>query len=41
MAAFELDSMVLASGKESNWADPDLGNWQGDSGTLHNFSWSA
>lgn len=41
MAAFQLDSMVLANGKGSNWADPDLGSWQGDSGTLHKFDWTA
>lgn len=40
-AAFQIDSMVLASGKDSSWSDPDLGSWQGDSATLHRFSWSA
>jgi len=40
-AAFQIDSMHLASGKDSNWSDPDLGNWQGDSATLHKFSWAA
>ena len=41
MAAFQMDSMVLADGTGSNWSDPDLGSWQGDSGTLHQFNWAA
>lgn len=41
MAALEMDSMVLANGTESSFSDPDLGNWQGDSGTLHSFDWAA
>ena len=41
MAAFQMKSMVLADGRASNWSDPDLGNWQGDSGTLHGFNWAA
>jgi len=39
--AFQIDSMVLADGKESGWSDPDLGEWKGDSATLHSFSWAA
>ena len=39
--AFQLASMDLASSKGSRWADPDLREWNGDSGTLHQFSWSA
>ncbi len=40
-AAFQIDSMVLANGKGSSWSDPDLGQWNGDSATLHSFSWAA
>jgi hypothetical protein len=41
MAAFQMESMVLADGKDSSFSDPDLGNWRGDSGTLHSFNWAA
>jgi len=40
-AAFQLASMDLASSKGSRWSDPKLREWQGDSGTLHQFNWSA
>lgn len=40
-AAFAFDSMVLASSKGSTWSDPDLGIWESDSATIHNFSWAA
>jgi hypothetical protein len=40
-AAFQLASMDLASSKGSRWLDPKLREWQGDSGTLHQFNWSA
>jgi hypothetical protein len=40
-AAFQLVSMDLASSKGSRWSDPKLREWQGDSGTLHQFNWSA
>jgi hypothetical protein len=39
--AFQIKSMVLANGRESNWSDPDLGDWQGNSCTLHTFDWAA
>ena len=39
--AFQFDSMVLANGRESNWSDPDIGDWRGNSCTLHSFNWSA
>jgi hypothetical protein len=39
--AFQLASMDLASSKGSRWADPDLREWNGDSGTLHQFNWNA
>ncbi|MBI3943347.1 MAG: hypothetical protein HY326_10070 [Chloroflexi bacterium] len=41
MAAFELERMDLASSKGSRWSDPELRQWEGDSGTIHAFSWSA
>ena len=40
-AAFQLASMELASSKGSRWSDLQLREWQGDSGTLHQFNWSA
>ena len=40
-AAFQFPSMDLASSKGSQWSDPKLRQWQGDSGTLHQFNWSA
>jgi hypothetical protein len=40
-AAFQIASMDLASSKGSRWSDPKLRQWQGDSGTLHQFNWSA
>jgi hypothetical protein len=41
MAAFQYASMDLASSKGSQWTDPKLRQWQGDSGTLHQFNWTA
>ena len=40
-AALQLDGMQVASAKGSRWADPDMRRWDGDSGTLHSFDWSA
>ena len=40
-AGFLIESMDLASSKGSRWADPDMRAWEGDSGTLHSFSWTA
>jgi hypothetical protein len=40
-ADFQLASMDLASSKGSRWSDPNLREWQGDSGTLHEFNWKA
>ena len=37
----EIDGMQVASAKGSRWADPDMRSWDGDSGTLHSFDWSA
>ena len=41
MGAFQSESMDLASSKGSRWSDPDMRSWEGDSGTLHSFNWSA
>lgn len=38
-AGLQIESMNLASSKGSTWADPDLREWHGDSGTLHRFDW--
>jgi hypothetical protein len=40
-AAFQSASMQLASSKGTRWSDADLRAWEGDSGTLHSFAWSA
>lgn len=40
-AAFQSASMQLASSKGTRWSDPELRAWEGDSGTLHTFNWSA
>jgi len=40
-AALQLASMELASSKGSRWSDPQLREWQGDSGTLHQFNWNT
>jgi hypothetical protein len=40
-AGFQIDSMDLTSSKGSRWSDPDMRAWEGDSGTLHKFNWSA
>ncbi|MBI2913641.1 MAG: DUF1326 domain-containing protein [Chloroflexi bacterium] len=40
-AGFQIESMDLASSKGSRFADPDMHAWEGDSGTLHGFDWSA
>ena len=39
--AFQIKSMVLANGRESSWSDPEIGDWQGNSCTLHTFDWAA
>jgi hypothetical protein len=41
MGAFQLASLDVASSKGSRWSDPDLRAWDGDSGTMHEFDWSA
>jgi hypothetical protein len=40
-AGFQIESMDLASSKGSEWHDPDLRAWSGDSGTMHKFNWQA
>ena len=40
-AGFQIEGMDLASSKGSQWSDPDMQRWEGDSGTLHEFNWSA
>ena len=40
-AGFGIEAMELASATGSQWADPEVRSWQGDSGTLHQFAWSA
>jgi hypothetical protein len=40
-AAFQFPHIDLASSRGSQWADPKLRQWQGDSGTLHQFNWAA
>jgi hypothetical protein len=40
-AGFQIAGMDLASSKGSRFDDPDMRAWEGVSGTLHEFSWSA
>jgi hypothetical protein len=37
--ALQFANMDLASSKSSRWSVPKLHQWQGDSGTLHQFNW--
>ena len=39
--AFQSASMELASSKGTRWSDPELRQWDGDSGTIHTFNWRA
>lgn len=39
--ALQIKSMVLANGRESSWSDPDIGDWQGNSCTIHTFDWAT
>jgi hypothetical protein len=41
LTGFQMESMDLASSKGSRFSDPDMRAWEGDSGTLHEFNWSA
>ena len=40
-AAFQIDSMHVASSKGSRWSDPELRAWEGDSGNLMSFGWKS
>lgn len=40
-AAFQSASMQVASSQGTTWSDPAFHAWEGDSGTLHTFNWSA
>lgn len=40
-AGFQLASMDLANASGSYLSDPGLRNWEGNSGTLHEFNWSS
>lgn len=40
-AAFQSASMELASSQGSRWSDPELRQWEGDSGTIHTINWNA
>ncbi len=39
--ALHIDSMQLASIKESQWSDPGLRSWQAKDGVLCDFNWSS
>jgi hypothetical protein len=40
-AAFQIDTMHVASSKGSRWTDPELRTWEGDSANLMSFSWKS
>ena len=40
-AAFEIDTMDVASSKGSRWSDPELRVWEGDSGNVMAFGWKG
>ena len=40
-AALQVPSLDLASSKGSRWSDPQMREWRGDSGTLHQFNWTS
>ena len=39
--AFQLPSLEVARTVGSRWADPEMRPWEGDSGTVSTFNWSA
>jgi hypothetical protein len=41
MAAFQLESMQVARTAGSRWTDPEMRRWEGDSGNISTFNWSA
>jgi len=40
-AAFQVESMHIASSTGSRWSDPELRTWEGDSGNLMSFNWKS
>ena len=40
-AGLQIDSMNLASSAGSRWSDPAFRPWEGSSGNIHEFDWSA
>jgi hypothetical protein len=40
-AAFQSVNMQVASSKGTRWSGAELRQWEGDSGTLRTFTWSA
>jgi hypothetical protein len=40
-AAFEIESMDVASSQGSRWSDPELRGWDGDSGNIMAFGWKS
>ena len=40
-AAFEIDTMDVASSKGSRWSDPELRAWEGDSGNVMALGWKG
>ena len=40
-AGLEIESMNLANSAGSKWSDPDFRTWEGSSGNIHEFNWSA
>jgi hypothetical protein len=41
MAAFQLESMVVAHSDGSRWANPGMHQWEGSSGTKSTLNWSG
>lgn len=39
--AFQSSSMNPASSNGTQWSDPDMRSWEGDSATLHRVSWQS
>ena len=39
--AFQSTSMEIASAKGTRWTEPDVRDWEGDSGTLHKVHWAG
>lgn len=40
-AALHIDSMQLATIKDSQWSDPGLRGWEAKDGVLYDFNWSS